>query len=285
MKPFDLEAALKGEPVRLRDGRKAFIIFDLRSKFDEAYFAPLVVIAEDTCITFHPISGAFHGADGELWDDDIIGMWEEPFKVTSTGYYLTREGEEAEVTSIVYGDKYPAKGKVGVKAAEWTLAGYFLADAETKRDLVKFIRPLEVAMRGEESIEEPLFPPGKELTFVESAIWVEEHRSTMGLEYKHNDGCWYEANTNGIYANTSYRVGPAKEPKKKTIIINGVEVNAPLETAEEGQAIYYVGSDGESVYGAKYFASNLLFSLLTGQLFATKEDATAYRDAVMKGAY
>lgn len=86
MKPFDLEKALGGEPVVLRDGHKAIVYYCVPDeiKLDD----------EGTPVTF-PLKGMKFDQDGYLvnssveWrkdgrfrcsesDYDIVGMWEEP---------------------------------------------------------------------------------------------------------------------------------------------------------------------------------------------------------------
>lgn len=87
MKEFDLEAALNGEPVVIRGGRKAFITCDLRRYFkntinDKKLIG--IVAMEDDPNSFSVSSrwydsGAYHGTEtNEENDYDIIGMWEEP---------------------------------------------------------------------------------------------------------------------------------------------------------------------------------------------------------------
>lgn len=86
MKPFDLTAALNGEPVVLRDGHKAIVYYCVPDdiKLDD----------EGTPVSF-PVKGMKFDQDGYLenssveWrkdgrfrssesDSDIVGMWEEP---------------------------------------------------------------------------------------------------------------------------------------------------------------------------------------------------------------
>ncbi|STO60082.1 Uncharacterised protein [Canicola haemoglobinophilus] len=81
MKPFDLEKALAGEPVRLRNGCKAFVKYQIPDEFH----------------TESPLSGyflkSFLGrirANRQSWrlngkvnqslehDEDIVSMWQEP---------------------------------------------------------------------------------------------------------------------------------------------------------------------------------------------------------------
>lgn len=86
MKPFDLEVALAGEPVQLRDGRKAKLIFKIP---DELVFS-------GGLRPEYPLLGFIYNQHGELhramesWTIDgeyilggindecnIVGLWEE----------------------------------------------------------------------------------------------------------------------------------------------------------------------------------------------------------------
>lgn len=83
MKNFDLKAALNGEPVMLRNGKKAFVVYDLRN-----YPALMGKLGKK------PLNGIFFNKDGDEckyidveWNEagsnasvqfDIIAMWEEP---------------------------------------------------------------------------------------------------------------------------------------------------------------------------------------------------------------
>lgn len=78
MKSFDLEKALTGEPVKTRDGNKAYVI--------------AIVDAPEELSNYHLIGYGFNGIHKEFmhWGktgkallddiscDDIVGMWEEP---------------------------------------------------------------------------------------------------------------------------------------------------------------------------------------------------------------
>lgn len=85
MKEFNLDAALNGEPVMLRDGRKALIYYRIHDKYTFA----------DGSKALCPLKGIVFDKDGNIesavqsWRDggmyeanesvhDIIGMWEEP---------------------------------------------------------------------------------------------------------------------------------------------------------------------------------------------------------------
>lgn len=87
MKPFDLEKALAGEPVVLRGGQKAAILYRISDKYKstEGYppAFPLQGLILDT-EGFVEVFGACWRANGtynhadSLYD--IVGMWEEPVK-------------------------------------------------------------------------------------------------------------------------------------------------------------------------------------------------------------
>lgn len=78
MKPFDLEKALAGEPVKLRDGRKAFVKATIKQPKGLEHYT----------IIGHALNGIheefLHWATNgncisdDMSDDDIVGMWEEP---------------------------------------------------------------------------------------------------------------------------------------------------------------------------------------------------------------
>lgn len=85
MKPFNLHAALAGEPVRLRDGSKAIIYYCVPDEFK---------IDEDGTLDSFPVKGMIFDEEGYIlkstvsWrkngkyrsseaSEDIIGMWDE----------------------------------------------------------------------------------------------------------------------------------------------------------------------------------------------------------------
>ncbi|MFA9499919.1 hypothetical protein ACERCG_05745 [Mannheimia sp. E30BD] len=80
MKEFDLEKALAGEPVKLRDGSKAYVRYDIADQLSsyESYsrlFGFVVKNNKYDCECSWSIEGKyFYGFD---YDEDIIGMWEE----------------------------------------------------------------------------------------------------------------------------------------------------------------------------------------------------------------
>lgn len=90
MKEFNLDAALNGEPVMLRNGQKAIIYYCVRDnfKFDEKTLDtfPLKGMVfdekgylDDSSVTWRR-SGSFRCSEDE-WD--IVGMWKEPKKQIS----------------------------------------------------------------------------------------------------------------------------------------------------------------------------------------------------------
>lgn len=87
MKKFDFKAALTGEPVRLRQGSKAYVVGKIPSnltyKDNELIDYPLIGVVLDEIgyltgtVVFWTINGKC-SEDGVWRDADIIGMWEEP---------------------------------------------------------------------------------------------------------------------------------------------------------------------------------------------------------------
>lgn len=87
MKEFNLEAALNGEPVMLRNGKKAIIYYctPAEFKFDEnipdsfplkGMVFDLNGYLDDPSVSWR-CNGSFRCSE-DAWD--IIGMWEEPIK-------------------------------------------------------------------------------------------------------------------------------------------------------------------------------------------------------------
>ena len=74
---------------------------------------------------------------------------------------------------------------------------------------------------------EPEPVAGQELTFVQTAQWVEKHGYTKGLQWRDDSGKWRDDDVTVIYASVDYRVAPKK-------------VNDPddLTTWEKGVAIF-----------------------------------------------
>lgn len=90
MKPFDLEKALAGEPVLLRNGNKAVICGRVPDKYklgDECKVTfPLLGITlyenntvDNQCVMWRDDGRFATGKDGM----DVVGMWEEPKLTTA----------------------------------------------------------------------------------------------------------------------------------------------------------------------------------------------------------
>lgn len=83
MKPFNLEAALAGEPVQLRNGCKGLVIADIdncKIAPTQSWEKPLIVVTESLCGSF---SRDYFKKDGGYYEKgespfDIVGMWQEP---------------------------------------------------------------------------------------------------------------------------------------------------------------------------------------------------------------
>lgn len=102
MKPFDLEKALAGEPVRLRNGQKAVILCRVPDEY----------VFEDESPAAFPLYGLIFTAENYIdngdacWRDngtydsrlhkfDIIGMWEELIKFEDLPKpFIPRQSEE-----------------------------------------------------------------------------------------------------------------------------------------------------------------------------------------------
>ncbi|QNS14267.1 pyruvate kinase [Mannheimia bovis] len=80
MKPFNLEEALAGEPVKLRSGRKAYIKYSLKAEKVECgvYSEIQGYVLNERNQFLYACSWT---EEGNYYDfnseDDIIGMWEE----------------------------------------------------------------------------------------------------------------------------------------------------------------------------------------------------------------
>lgn len=87
MKPFDLEKALQGEPVLLRDGRKGLVFYRIPDQYklpiegEVIYKLKGITLNKEGFIDDPSISWTLDGdysVDFDNSSDDIIGMWEEP---------------------------------------------------------------------------------------------------------------------------------------------------------------------------------------------------------------
>lgn len=85
--PFDLERALAGEPVMLRNGNKAFVKFQVPEEYLDVNY-PLIgyQVYEDNSIGHRhwTITGSWSMESDDRDSFDIIGMWKEPEPVSNT---------------------------------------------------------------------------------------------------------------------------------------------------------------------------------------------------------
>lgn len=106
MKPFNLENAIAGEPVKTRDGNKAYVI--------------AIVDAPEELSNYHLIGYGFNGIHKEFlhWGktgkallddiscDDIVGMWEEPTPTVTLKLPCPPENVEDRKFGIFISDVY-----------------------------------------------------------------------------------------------------------------------------------------------------------------------------------
>lgn len=132
MKLFDLEKALKGEPVKLRNGSKAILYYRVPDHY---------TFSNGIKVTF-PLVGMIFYEDGTVedpcgeWRDDgrftsgtsgkdIVGMWEEP-KLTTEEIM-----EKAFNERLVLKHPLLPKGCKGFKVVGKTVSGgYILQDCD-----------------------------------------------------------------------------------------------------------------------------------------------------------
>lgn len=85
MKPFNLDDALSGKPVKLRDGSKAYVFGCISDDFKTTYPLRGFIVEKNNIgeltvgrAMSWKLSGKYH-VDTENFGD-IVGMWEEPIK-------------------------------------------------------------------------------------------------------------------------------------------------------------------------------------------------------------
>lgn len=160
MKPFDLQEALNGEPVMLRNGEKAFVKYNLLNEVeklevrDAAY--PLIGYRFDgTYINTTSWSLTGKSVHWRTIEYDIIGMWEEP-KLTSE--QVLEKAYEDDLLVLCDGNpdlplKVIAKAKNGEFVmqpeddtiqpwlANLTMEWFFVKDPEPKSDTITITLP------------------------------------------------------------------------------------------------------------------------------------------------
>ena len=87
MRPFDLNTALAGEPVKLRNGSKAYVLAKIPDnlKYDKGREVPYplvgIIMGKDDYISDSHVRWTLKGGcyfTNEPLRNDIVGMWEEP---------------------------------------------------------------------------------------------------------------------------------------------------------------------------------------------------------------
>ena len=113
MKEFDLDAALNGEPVKLRNGDKAFICYKLSDDYKYWDGSPinfnicgyiLNCNGDIAMLNTAWTTGGKWTIDGIESDRDIIGMWEEP-KISVEDLPKPFKPEFGERFYYVYGSR------------------------------------------------------------------------------------------------------------------------------------------------------------------------------------
>lgn len=119
MKEFDLKAALNGEPVMLRNGKKAFVVYDLRNhptlmgKLGKKPLNGIVLNEDGDKCKYIDVEWNEAGSNASV-QFDIIRMWQEPkisiedlpkpfYPEESNGYFYISDGE---VAYNLYHSKY-----------------------------------------------------------------------------------------------------------------------------------------------------------------------------------
>lgn len=157
MKAFDLEKALAGEPVRLRNGNKAIIYGRIPeglkwpSNMNVAY--PLIGVVLNEADKIKLISMRWH-IDGGAWNDettsshdlDIIGMWEDDIATIIERAakenlpVKLRDGTKAWIVAVLpperFQGSYLVMGYGNVKNYSWTMEGCFHRNTVSPFDIV-----------------------------------------------------------------------------------------------------------------------------------------------------
>lgn len=97
--PFDLNRALNGEPVLLRNGAKAFVKFQLNKPDDDVLVGYVTDGKVDNLCRWW-LDGVSVLGDGNE-PCDIVGMWQEP-NITNLCLTLKRNGRVIGVTDFTF---------------------------------------------------------------------------------------------------------------------------------------------------------------------------------------
>lgn len=140
MKEFDLDAALNGEPVMLRDGSKAFIFKNIKNTnvldFEADY--PLIgMIHNHAAVQTWSLDGKI-SLSNDCANGDIVGMWEEP-KINIEDLPKPFKPKDGEPYFYIYG------GVIESESEFWDTNSFDIAAAErggcyrTKEDAQKWL--------------------------------------------------------------------------------------------------------------------------------------------------
>ena len=140
MKEFNLDAALNGEPVMLRDGSKAFIFKNIKNTnvldFEADY--PLIgMIHNHAAVQTWALDGRI-SLSNDCANGDIVGMWEEP-KISIEDLPKPFKPKDGEPYFYIYG------GVIECESEFWDTNSFDIAAAErggcfrTKEDARKWL--------------------------------------------------------------------------------------------------------------------------------------------------
>lgn len=151
MKAFDVEKALAGEPVKLRNGAKSIIVGRIPEGLEWSHIGavnhPLVGVVlnaegkiTDTRMRWS-MSGVVDSGIGEDCVYDIIGMWEDDIatiieRAAKEGLPVKlRDGTKAWVVAMAsperYRGYYPVVGYSDVNNYCWTKEGYYYRNVKS----------------------------------------------------------------------------------------------------------------------------------------------------------
>lgn len=155
MKPFDLNKALQGEPVRLRNGLKAIIYYSVPENFKLVDGNPIVYSLKGitfdanenvVCSSESWLHNGKHNNNSITHDLDIISMWDNMANIIEQAHkenlpLKTRNRTKVFISTIIKNtneltEKYPVFGySTTTDSYRWTLDGKFLFD-ENDLDIV-----------------------------------------------------------------------------------------------------------------------------------------------------
>lgn len=157
MKAFDVEKALAGEPVKLRNGDKAIIFGRIPEGLEWSHIgavnhplAGVILNAEGKITNTHMLwsmSGVVDsGDDNEKRAYDIIGMWEDDIatiieRAAKEGLPVKlRDGTKAWVVAVLPPERFqgscPVIGHDNVNNYCWTKGGYYYRNTVSPFDIL-----------------------------------------------------------------------------------------------------------------------------------------------------